>query len=109
MGIRGLSQYFAQNGINGEIQVLPAGSTLLVDANGLLFYLADIANELNLIPRQYGGDYAIFDSLVRSTITRYLEAGLVVVAYFDGTSRLNRDTIAARRNESRAKEWGNLY
>ena len=68
MGVRKLLQLvelFGRHSKGPDKEVLPRESTLLVDGNGLLFYILSTAEGIDYFRKEYCGNYAYFDYLIK--------------------------------------------
>ena len=111
MGVRKLLQFvesYDQQGSGKE--VLPRNSTLLVDGNGLLFYILSTPEALEYFRREYCGNYTYFDSIVKGLMYKWMhnEQNVKFVIYFDGRSKMKEKTIV-ERTKHREKLWIMLH
>ena len=109
---------------NLPITPLPRGSRVLVDGNGLAFYLLKFcpitdanrdrgagsgARATQLLERDHGGDYAELDARVREAVQLMLMAGLSLEVWWDGPDKpFKAQTLAARAHQ-REDEEASLY
>lgn len=110
MGIHGLRSFLRDSCIEDSIQreIIPYGSVLNVDAFGWLFHLM-LGPEGLEISRQYGGDYFLFDNLIRKSYYELLDLGCTLHMYFDGGKTQMKAKTLTKRKEKRNEEWLNMY
>eukprot|EP01036_Dinobryon_divergens_P034678 gene34678-44844_t len=110
MGIKGLFTYIDSCSIGGGGLIsehIPAGSIVLIDGNGLIFHIFQCNSDV--IPRQYGGSYDIFDRKLRSEIsTLTAKFGLTVKIYFDGRISRMKESTVIKRIAKNEEAWLNL-
>ncbi len=112
MGVRKLLQlvqlYGQSEGPSKE--VLPRGSTLLVDGNGLLFYILSTEEAVEYFRKEYNGNYAYFDYITRKIVSNWMinDQDVKFVVYFDGKSKMKEKTIH-ERTLHREKMWITLH
>ena len=89
MGIQGLVKALTTDTktLDDTSQVIPAGTTLLVDASGYIFHLLDmeISNSNTSIRRELLDSYTVMHRLLEKNIKELQAAGIIVVFVFDGS------------------------
>ncbi|KAH9252921.1 hypothetical protein BASA81_009077 [Batrachochytrium salamandrivorans] len=107
MGIRNLNRFLEAHNALPSITELPAGSCLLVDGPGFLFYLC--ALHVSFEDKVFGGDYSRLSRAVEREVSWLRnDLGLELIVFFDGprTSEFKLDTSDKRWNR-REEEWTN--
>jgi XPG N-terminal domain len=110
MGVKGLKGYLDSEA-NSKLHVtepIPNGSRLHVDGNGWMFHLMKTPEGL-AIPRQYGGSYIEYDSLLRKTYHGLLDLGISLTFYFDGADSHMKSTTKKERRLQRGESWMAVY
>ena len=113
MGVRKLLQLvelFGRHSKGPDKEVLPRESTLLVDGNGLLFYILSTAEGIDYFRKEYCGNYAYFDYLIKKIVNNWRnnDQNINFVIYFDGKSKMKDKTIQERALR-REKMWITLH
>ena len=103
MGVKGLSLFLEQFNVQSrmEIETIQSGSTLVIDANGFLFYfMKDLLSDIIF----HLGDYVSIHNLLVSEVNKFIARGITLIFYFDGQSRMKYKT-AQKRSERIYKQW----
>ena len=96
MGVRGLTSWVAKNcDAVLNLQRLQPGTVLLIDGNGLGFFLLE-----HLGAWAWLGDYEALDAAARRYIRNLRRAGLVPRVYVDGRQTRCKAATHAKRRES---------
>lgn len=106
MGVRGLTRLISEH-LENERNVVPPGSTLIVDGNGFLFHVFKTLGDEQI--RHLGGKYSSISSYFEGEIASLLSMNLQVLFIMDGKcSILKNDALESRRKD-RETEWNNLF
>eukprot|EP01041_Mallomonas_annulata_P005183 gene5183-10365_t len=110
MGIKGLFSYIESYSIGGGGSIsehIPAGSIVLIDGNGLIFHIVNSYSDI--MSRQFGGSYDIFDKKLRSEMSTLTAVfGLTLRVYFDGKISRMKEATARKRIVKDEETWLNL-
>jgi hypothetical protein len=90
-----------------ELSVLPAGSVLVIDGSGFLFYVLEACGESGAA--LLGGDYNAFSTRAKREIKNLTQMGLRIEFFFDGEADIFKDMTQVRRAEQRETMWFELY
>ena len=104
MGVRGLTSWLREHGAEiSNMAVLPSGSLVIIDGNGLAFHVLRALSWSAML-----GGYAEIDAATRSFLATLQQAGLEPAVFLDGrATRLKAGTISSRRR-CRADTWESL-
>jgi hypothetical protein len=85
------------------------GTTLLIDANGFMFFLLDSKAGIQRVKREYGGCYDAYDALIRREIERLEAFGFKLRFYVDGSAFEVKAHTAEDRIAQREVKWSYMY
>lgn len=117
MGIKGLwtrvSEDYEKSNLH-FMEVIPRGSTLLIDGFGFLFHLLD--NQITslytdvLYRKELGGSYNELRRLIRAELSRLQQHfGFHLIVYFDGPESYFKGDTTLKRRKQIEEKWTHLY
>lgn len=102
MGIKNLKTFIKRHSKINSPEILSDNATLCIDGNGWSYYI------YRNLDRKYGGNYTIYDKLIRSTVRSIQNAGLQLIVFWDGKQIWMKENCYQVRKSNKHQRWQNL-